>query len=149
MAAFHINPYHGKTLRPFDTRYQSKWSSLVTPRLAPHRAPQCYHTTLCPLQKKWNNHMYLLFKEWSELQFPHNLYLKLKTSVPHRSKNSSEINNHRGVHKFPQNLEAITKFFVPERWPDASSILRPNNSGLTCEPHCHQVLRASSIKKKK
>jgi hypothetical protein len=35
--------------------------------------------------------MYVLSQEWSELQLPYNLYLELKTSVPHRSKNSSEI----------------------------------------------------------
>jgi hypothetical protein len=36
--------------------------------------------------KKWNNHMYVLSKEWSELHLPYNLYLELKTSVSHRSK---------------------------------------------------------------
>jgi len=63
---------------------------------------------------KWNNYLYVLSREWSELQLPYNLYLELNTSVPPRSINSSEIIT-GGVHKFPQNLEAITKSFLPER----------------------------------
>jgi len=41
------------------------------------------------------------------------------------------------AHKFSKILEATPKFYVPEGLNEASSILKSNNSVVTCEPHCY------------
>jgi hypothetical protein len=41
------------------------------------------------------------------------------------------------IHNFPQNNEVTSKFYTPERWHGASFILKAQNSGVTCEPHCY------------
>jgi hypothetical protein len=45
-----------------------------------------------------------------------------------------------GVHKFSKYLGTTSRFCVPERWQDSSSILRTRNSGVTCETVIRRLL---------
>ena len=41
------------------------------------------------------------------------------------------------IHNFPKNNAATSKFKTSYRWHGASFILKAQNSGVTCEPHCY------------
>jgi hypothetical protein len=53
------------------------------------------------------------------------------------------VHNWAKVHEYFKSRGATSKFWVPEGWHKASSILRAHNTGVTYEPHCYPPLFCS------
>ena len=66
--------------------------------------------------------------------------LTMHTNVHVRCSTNNHLQFTQRSTNFPKILVAVPKFYTLEVWHKASSILRTQNPGVTCGPHCYLVL---------